>query len=58
MGTGLVGKVYGGVIRHYEGKGPLNIEAEILEFIRSGSVIGKAPITSMPHWGSSSPTGS
>jgi hypothetical protein len=29
MGTGLVGKVYGGVIRRYEGKGPLNIDAEI-----------------------------
>lgn len=28
MGTGLVGKVYGGVIRRYEGKGPLNINAE------------------------------
>jgi hypothetical protein len=26
MGTGLVGKVYGGVIRRYEGKGPLNLE--------------------------------
>jgi hypothetical protein len=29
MGTGLVGKVYGGVIRRYEGKGPLEIDAEI-----------------------------
>ena len=29
MGTGLVGRVYGGVIRRYEGKGPLNIDAEI-----------------------------
>jgi hypothetical protein len=29
MGTGLVGRVYGGVIRRYEGKGPLNIGAEI-----------------------------
>jgi hypothetical protein len=29
MGTGLVGKVYGGVIRPYEGKGPLNIDTEI-----------------------------
>jgi mono/diheme cytochrome c family protein len=28
-----------------------NTDAKILEFIRSGSVIGKAPITSMPHWG-------
>jgi hypothetical protein len=29
MGTGLVGRVYGGVIRRYEGKGPLNVDAEI-----------------------------
>jgi hypothetical protein len=29
MGTGLVGKVYGGVIGRYEGKGPLDIDAEI-----------------------------
>jgi hypothetical protein len=29
MGTGLVGRVYGGVIRRYEGKGPLDIEREI-----------------------------
>lgn len=29
MGTGLVGKVYGGVIRRYEGKGPLDVDAEI-----------------------------
>ena len=29
MGTGLVGKVYGGVIRRYEGRGQLNIDAEI-----------------------------
>src|SRR5438046_448021 len=28
-----------------------NTDAKIIEFIRSGSVIGKAPITSMPHWG-------
>ena len=28
-----------------------NTDAKILEFIRSGSVIGKPPITSMPHWG-------
>jgi mono/diheme cytochrome c family protein len=28
-----------------------NSDAKIIEFIRSGSVIGKAPITSMPHWG-------
>ncbi len=29
MGTGLVGRVYGGVIRRYEGKGPLEIDREI-----------------------------
>jgi hypothetical protein len=29
MGTGLVGRVYGGVIRRYEGKGPLDVDAEI-----------------------------
>jgi hypothetical protein len=29
MGTGLVGRVYGGVIRRYEGKGPLDIDLEI-----------------------------
>ena len=29
MGSGLVGKVYGGVIRRYEGKGPLNVDEEI-----------------------------
>jgi hypothetical protein len=29
MGTGLVGKVYGGVIRRYQGKGPLDIDAEL-----------------------------
>jgi mono/diheme cytochrome c family protein len=28
-----------------------NTDAKIVEFIRSGSVIGKPPITSMPHWG-------
>ena len=26
-------------------------DAKIIAIIRSGSVIGKAPITSMPHWG-------
>jgi hypothetical protein len=31
--------------------GESDTDAKILEFIRSGSVIGKAPITSMPHWG-------
>lgn len=29
MGTGLVGRVYGGVIRRYEGKGPLDIDRKI-----------------------------
>jgi hypothetical protein len=29
MGTGLVGRVYGGVIRRYEGRGPLDVDAEI-----------------------------
>jgi mono/diheme cytochrome c family protein len=28
-----------------------NTDAKIKEIIRSGSVIGKPPITSMPHWG-------
>ncbi len=28
-----------------------NTDAKIIDFIRSGSVIGKAPIVSMPHWG-------
>jgi mono/diheme cytochrome c family protein len=28
-----------------------NTEPKIIDFIRSGSVIGKAPIVSMPHWG-------
>jgi mono/diheme cytochrome c family protein len=28
-----------------------NTDAKIIEFIRSGSVIGKQPIASMPHWG-------
>jgi mono/diheme cytochrome c family protein len=28
-----------------------NTDAKITEMIRSGSVIGKAPIASMPHWG-------
>jgi hypothetical protein len=26
-------------------------DAKIIAFIRSGSVIGKPPIASMPHWG-------
>ena len=29
MGTGLVGRVYGGVIRRYEGKGALDVDVEI-----------------------------
>jgi mono/diheme cytochrome c family protein len=28
-----------------------NTDAKITEMIRSGSVIGKAPVVSMPHWG-------
>jgi mono/diheme cytochrome c family protein len=28
-----------------------NTEAKIIAVIRSGSVIGQAPIVSMPHWG-------
>lgn len=28
-----------------------NTDEKITEMIRSGSVIGKPPITSMPHWG-------
>ena len=28
-----------------------NTNAKILEMIRSGSVLGRAPIVSMPHWG-------
>jgi mono/diheme cytochrome c family protein len=28
-----------------------NTDAKIRQMIRSGSVIGKPPITSMPHWG-------
>jgi mono/diheme cytochrome c family protein len=28
-----------------------NTEAKIIDVIRSGSVIGRAPIVSMPHWG-------
>jgi hypothetical protein len=28
-----------------------NTDAKITEMIRSGSVIGQPPITSMPHWG-------
>ena len=28
-----------------------NTDAKVLEFVRSGSVLGKQPIVSMPHWG-------
>lgn len=28
-----------------------NTDAKIIEFIKSGSVLGKPPIVSMPHWG-------
>ena len=28
-----------------------NTDAKITEMIRSGSVLGKPPIASMPHWG-------
>ena len=28
-----------------------NTDAKILDVIRSGSVLGNAPIVSMPHWG-------
>ena len=32
-------------------RGEFNTDAKIADMIRSGSVIGKAPIVSMPHWG-------
>ncbi len=32
-------------------KGQFNTPAKIADVIRSGSVIGRAPIVSMPHWG-------
>jgi len=32
-------------------RGEFNTDAKIAGMIRSGSVIGKAPIVSMPHWG-------
>jgi mono/diheme cytochrome c family protein len=32
-------------------RGEFNTDAKIKEIIRSGSVIGRAPIVSMPHWG-------
>jgi len=34
-----------------------NTDAKILAVIRSGSVIGRAPIVSMPHWGGIIPNG-
>jgi hypothetical protein len=46
MGTGLVGRVYGGVIRRYEGKGPLDIDAEIRQARRKlawGDVVRRRP---------------
>jgi mono/diheme cytochrome c family protein len=32
-------------------RGEFNTDEKIKNMIRSGSVIGKPPITSMPHWG-------
>jgi cbb3-type cytochrome c oxidase subunit III len=32
-------------------RGEFNTDRKIKDMIRSGSVIGKAPIVSMPHWG-------
>jgi mono/diheme cytochrome c family protein len=32
-------------------RGQFNTDAKIIAVIKSGSVIGKAPIVSMPHWG-------
>jgi cbb3-type cytochrome c oxidase subunit III len=32
-------------------RGEFNTDAKIIDVIRSGSVIGRAPIVSMPHWG-------
>jgi mono/diheme cytochrome c family protein len=32
-------------------RGEFNTDQKIIDVIRSGSVIGKAPIVSMPHWG-------
>jgi mono/diheme cytochrome c family protein len=34
-----------------------NTDKKIIDVIRSGSVIGKAPIVSMPHWGGIIPAG-
>jgi cbb3-type cytochrome c oxidase subunit III len=32
-------------------RGEFNTDKKIIDFIRSGSVLGRAPIVSMPHWG-------
>jgi mono/diheme cytochrome c family protein len=32
-------------------RGEFNTDKKIADIIRSGSVIGRAPIVSMPHWG-------
>jgi mono/diheme cytochrome c family protein len=32
-------------------RGEFDTEQKVIDFIRSGSVIGRAPIVSMPHWG-------
>jgi mono/diheme cytochrome c family protein len=32
-------------------RGEFNTDKKVIDFIRSGSVIGRAPIVSMPHWG-------
>lgn len=38
-------------------RGEFNTDAKIIDVIRSGSVIGKPPIVSMPHWGGIIPDG-
>ena len=38
-------------------KTEFNTDAKIADVIRSGSVIGRAPIVSMPHWGGIIPAG-
>jgi cbb3-type cytochrome c oxidase subunit III len=32
-------------------RGDFNTDAKIIDIIKTGSVLGKAPIVSMPHWG-------
>ena len=32
-------------------RGQFNTDKKVIDFIRSGSVLGRAPIVSMPHWG-------